>query len=123
MYWTTVLWIWIRDPESEIRCLFDPRIRYSGSPDPEKFQLGEKTPLEQYLFKEEPLENSKLEKENQWIFSFCGRVLQWYFLLLLEKFLLEHVLTLSRSKKHFPCQEDFGPETSWLWSGIQHWVL
>jgi len=41
----------------------------------------------------------------------------------LEKSIIEHVLTLSRSKKHFPCQEDYGPCTSRLWSGIQHWVF
>jgi hypothetical protein len=31
------------------------------------------------------------------------------FPLSLEKSINEHVLTLFRSKKHFPCQVDFGP--------------
>jgi hypothetical protein len=67
------------------------------------------------------MEISSLWKDNQRKIPVCGRVLQWNFPLSLEKSILEHVLTLFRNKKHFPFQEDFGPCTSRLWSGIQHW--
>ncbi len=60
----------------------------------------------------------------------CGRVLQWncpwknpLLTLIRTAIRVQHALTLSRSKKHFPCQEDFWPCTSRLWSGIQHWAL
>jgi hypothetical protein len=45
----------------------------------------------------------------------------WNFPLLLKNCSIEHGLTQARSNKHFPCQEDFGPCTSWLWSGIWPW--
>ncbi len=88
-----------------------------------KFQLVERTPTEKYFFQEESLENSILGKDNQWKIPVCVRILQCNFPLWLEESILKHVLTLSRSKKHFPCQEDFSPDTSMLWSGIQHSVL
>ena len=88
-----------------------------------KFQLVERTPTENYFFQEESLENSILGKDNQWKIPVCVRILQCNFPLWLEESILEHVLTLSRSKKHFPCQEHFSPDTSLLWSGIQHSVL
>jgi hypothetical protein len=64
-----------------------------------------------------------LGKDNQWKIPVCVRILQCNFPLWWEESILEHVLTLSRNKKHFPCQEDFSPDTSLLWSGIQHSVL
>jgi hypothetical protein len=67
--------------------------------------------------------NSILGKDNQWKIPVCVRILQCNFPLWLEESILEHVLTLPRSKKHFPCQEDFSPDTSLLWSEIQHSVL
>ncbi len=75
-----------------------------------KIPIRGKNTIGTILFFGGTLENSSLGKDNQWIIPFCGRVLQCNFLLLLEKSFIGHVLTLSWSKKHFPCQEDFGPE-------------
>ncbi len=53
------------------------------------------------------MENSILGKDNQWKIPVCVSILQCNFPLWVEKSILGHVLTLSRSQKYFPFQEDF----------------
>ncbi len=88
-----------------------------------KFQLVERTPTEKYFFRKNHWKTPSWGRNNQWKIPVCVRILQCDFPLWLEESILEHVLTLSRRKKHFPCQEHFSPDTSMLWSGIQHSVL
>ncbi len=110
--------LWLMDPNPDS----DP----DADPDPSIFIITFQDANNKQIFYKHFLHVTfwrYLGKDNQWIIPVCGRVLQWNFPFLLEKSFIGHVLTLSRSKKHFPCQEDFGPDTPRLWSGILHWVL
>jgi hypothetical protein len=88
--------------------------------------LGErKTNGKLHSVERTPSENP-INIKNQWKIPGLGMGISGKFLsmegfhneIFRRHYIVEQDLTQARSKKHFPFQEDFGPCTSLLWSGI-----